>query len=43
MEFQILVFREFRIIVSEIQQLMTCLVCTNLDFALVYLTIYDIV
>ena len=43
MEFQIWVLRKFRTIVSEIQPLMTCLVCTNIDFALAYLTIYDIV
>ena len=42
MEFQILVLRKFRTIFSEIQPLMT-LVCTNIDFALAYLTIYDIV
>lgn len=43
MEYQILVLGKFRAIVLEIRQLMTCLVCTNIDFSLAYLTIYDIV
>ena len=43
MEFQILILGKFRTIVLEIQQLMTCLVCSNIDFGLAYLTIYDIV
>lgn len=43
MEFQILILGKFRTIVLEIQQLMTCLVCSSIDFGLAYLTIYDIV
>ena len=43
MVFQILVLKKFKNIVLEIQQLVTCLVCTNIDFGLAYLTICDIV
>lgn len=43
MVFQILVLKTFKNIVLEIQQLVTCLVCTNIDFGLAYLTICEIV
>lgn len=43
MMFQILVLKTFKNIVLEIQQLVTCLVCTNIDCGLAYLTICEIV